>query len=301
LGMAASPGYPTKADEPSYCCNGLLYRKRNQMKSVKINLKKEKETLLIPLYTRAVESLKPDPVIIDPKAKEILDKIDYNFNLLPLSTQSVAALCMRASKIDLSAKQFINRNPDGIIIHAGCGLDSRFLRIGNKIFQWYDLDYPEVINLRRNFYKETENYKMISSSVTDIKWMKKIKTWDNPVMVIAEGLMMYLQEKDVRNIILNLQKTFPGCEIIFDAYNKTAANHINLHPAILKTGAVLKWWIDNTDDILKWDRGIKLKEEWLFIHSEDMVKLSFNNRMFFYCMALFPIFRNAHRIIHLQL
>ncbi|QTA79863.1 SAM-dependent methyltransferase, Ppm1/Ppm2/Tcmp-like [Desulfonema limicola] len=275
------------------------------MNKIKITLTKEKQTLLIPLYTRALESLKPNPVIIDPKASEILDKIDYHFNSLNFSAQTIAALCMRANKIDLSVKEFINANPDGIIIHAGCGLDSRFIRTGNNTIQWYDLDYPEVINLRRHFYKETPKYKMISSSVTDINWIKKIKSYnkaaDNkPVMFIAEGLMMYLQEKDVKNIILNLEKFFPGSEIIFDVYNTFAANQINLHPAIINTGAVLKWGIDNTKDILQWSSQIKLKQEWLFIHSDDLIKLPFHVRIFFYCTALFPLMRNSHRIIHLQ-
>ena len=269
------------------------------MKKLKITLNKEKETLLIPLYARALETLKSSPVIIDPKAGEILDKIEYNFNPLHFSTQTVAALCMRAKKIDLLTKKFIKTNPDGIIIQTGCGLDSRFIRTGNKTIQWYDLDYPEVINFRKYFYEETQNYKMISSSVTHIKWMEKIKP-DKPLMVIAEGLMMYLKEKDVKNIILNLQKKFPGCEIIFDAYNSFAANQINIHPAILNTGAVLKWTIDNIEDILEWNSKIKLKEEWCFIHSDDLVKLSFYTRMFFYCMALFPIMRNSQRIIHIQ-
>ena len=52
------------------------------MEKEKIKLKKEKETLLIPLYCKALENKKSQPIIEDRKAIEIIDKIDYDFDQL---------------------------------------------------------------------------------------------------------------------------------------------------------------------------------------------------------------------------
>ena len=41
------------------------------MEKQKIRLTQEKETLLVPLYSKAVESQGPHPIIVDPKAGEI--------------------------------------------------------------------------------------------------------------------------------------------------------------------------------------------------------------------------------------
>ena len=64
---------------------------------------------------------------------------------------------------------------------------------------------------------------MISSSVTDFSWFDKIDTRGENVLVIAEGLSMYLSENDMRNLIENFRKHFKKTTFIFDAYSPFAA------------------------------------------------------------------------------
>ena len=60
-------------------------------------------------------------------------------------------------------------------MYLGCGLDTRITRINPPLnINWYDVDYPEVIALRRNFYSDNTNYKMIASSITESNWINEI-------------------------------------------------------------------------------------------------------------------------------
>jgi O-methyltransferase involved in polyketide biosynthesis len=140
------------------------------MNKNRIKLTREKETLLVLLYSKAVESRRSHPVIYDPKALEILASIDYDFRELRIPEQTLTTLAMRAKKLDSIAKAYIETNQNPLILHLGCGLDSRILRVGDETVKWYDLDYPDVIRLRKAFYEETPRYRMIPSSVTDFSW-----------------------------------------------------------------------------------------------------------------------------------
>ena len=74
------------------------------------------------------------------------------------------------------AREFITRHPDGIIVNIGCGMDSRFHRIDDGRLTFYDLDLPEVIEFKRQYYPESKRYKMLPYSVFDYKWMDAVKS-----------------------------------------------------------------------------------------------------------------------------
>ena len=108
---------------------------------------------------------------------------------------------------------FLKKHPTETIVELGCGLSTRCYRIPHNKAMWYDLDFPEVIEIRKHFFKESETYQLIASSVLDFEWMDKIKSTNNNILFIAKGLFMYLHEQDVKNLLLTIQKTFPGCHL----------------------------------------------------------------------------------------
>ncbi|MDD5017237.1 MAG: class I SAM-dependent methyltransferase, partial [Eubacteriales bacterium] len=136
----------------------------------KIVLTQEKETLLIPLFGKSKESHKPTPVLFDKKAVEILNRIDYDFASLKIPEKTNIMMCIRAKMMDGFAKDFLAEKTDCAALHLGCGLDSRYARIENHTVDWYDVDFEEVIALRRHFYKETATYHLVASSVTQPEW-----------------------------------------------------------------------------------------------------------------------------------
>jgi O-methyltransferase involved in polyketide biosynthesis len=267
----------------------------------KIRLTEEKETLLVPLFSKAVESQRPYPILLDPKAEEILQHIDYDFDQLEVPRQTLFTLAMRAKKLDSFVRDYLERSDNPVVLHMGCGLDSRVLRVGFGRGAWYDVDYPDVIELRRQFYAETTDYHMIASSVMERGWLERVADASGPAFIVAEGLLMYLHEEEVKRLFLDLQSRLPGSEIAFDAYSRLTAKGANRHPSIKKTGAHIHWGIDDARQIEGWNSGIKLLDEWFFTDSPDIASLGFRDRLLFRTMGMFGMAKRAHRVLRFRL
>lgn len=262
----------------------------------KILLDEEQETLLIPLYSKAQDN----PVLRDEKARQILEQVDYDFGQLKVPYKTVVTVNIRARQLDRYTSEFIDQNPGAVILHLGCGLDSRCQRVERRESRWFDLDLPKVIALRRKFYPETETYHMIGSSVTEAAWMEQVQAPGRPVLVVAEGLLMYLQEDEVRDLILGLHQRYPGCHLVFDAFSKLTASRVEAHPSLQKTGARVHWGIDDPHEIESWasDQGIRLREEWFFSQAPEIERLSGFYRFMFRFTAVFPVVQRAQRLLY---
>jgi O-methyltransferase involved in polyketide biosynthesis len=158
------------------------------MESSKVNLTQEKETLLITLFAKAGESRLPDSLLSDTFAAEAVQRIDYDFARLKVTHDLMVGMAIRAKTLDDWVRTFIAANPDATVLHLGCGLDTRVFRVNPpRSIHWFDLDYPEVIALRRRLYPEREGYSLIGSSVVETGWLEQVPA-DRPAMVVAEGL-----------------------------------------------------------------------------------------------------------------
>jgi O-methyltransferase involved in polyketide biosynthesis len=212
---------------------------------------------------------------------------------------------MRARQLDVYTQEFIDRHPNAQILHLGCGLDSRCQRVNRRESIWFDLDLPDVIELRSKFYPESETYHLIASSVTDLAWLERVSPTGRPVFVVAEGLLMYLTEEEVRELILCLHQTFPGCSLVFDAFSKMTVARVESHPSLQKTGASVQWGIDDPHEIESWAEssggGIQLLEEWFFSQSADIERLSWFYRFMFRLTAAFPSVQRAQRLLYYTL
>lgn len=250
------------------------------------------ETLLIPLYSRAMESQTENPILIDTKAIDItkeLNKILKNSDLSlhqilskgkvkrKLGKKLNVTLCLRTRKFDNYCNTFLEKNPDGIIVELGCGLSTRFSRIDNKKLTWFDLDFPEVINIRKSFFKETDRYHFIASSVLDFKWMEKIRNKNKNILFIAEGLLMYLHENEVKNLILKLQTQFPGCEVVCEVTNTFVIKMLKRKIWRKKfqrdfhfgKDVLFFFGISDSRDFEKWNNRITFLDDWTYFDDKE--------------------------------
>jgi O-methyltransferase involved in polyketide biosynthesis len=276
------------------------------------------ETLLIPLYCRAKETQSKNPIISDRKAVEITEKLNKIFatSTSPLHRQLakgkvvryaneklIAFFALRTRKFDRYCREFLSRTPNGIIVELGCGLSARFSRVDNGSVEWYDLDLPEVIAIRKQFFQETTRNHMIASSVLDFQWMEQLATTKKTILFIAEGLVMYLREDDVKSLILKMQQHFPGCELICEVENTFIVNALkkerrkkkfqreyNLGP-----DATIRFGIRNGKDLEQWGQGIRFLDEWTVFDDHEK-KLGWMN-LFAFSKRL----RKTQWIVHYQL
>lgn len=113
--------------------------------------------MLITLWAKAEERHYSPPFLIDKKAEEMIPQIDYDFSKFNKSKFSQAGVCLRVSLIDKEAQTFISAHPDTVVIQLGAGLDARYERLGSPtVTHWYELDLPEVIELRKKFFEEND-------------------------------------------------------------------------------------------------------------------------------------------------
>ena len=250
------------------------------------------ETLLIPLYSRASESKSDNPILIDKKAVEITKELNKIFensdselhqtlskgkSRRRLGKKLYATMALRTRKFDRYCYSFLKNNPEGVIVELGCGLSTRYPRIDNKKLTWYDLDFPEVIDIRRQFFKETSRYHFIPSSVLDFEWMNKIQNKDKNILFIAEGLFMYLHEDEVKNLVLNLQRSFPGCELACEVANTFVIKMLkrkiwrkkfqrDFH---LGKDATFHFGISDSKDLEKWNDKIIFLDDWTYFDDKE--------------------------------
>lgn len=159
---------------------------------MKQNLKGVSETLLIPLWARAVETRHSPPIIKDENAVEMMGNIEYDFSKFDGRKMPQVSIAIRTELLDKSTKTFMDRHPDANVINLGCGLDTRFSRLDNGKTHWYDLDLPESIHLRRQFFNETDRYKMIAE------------------------ILMYFTEQEVNELMDKMVTNFPDAEMLIE-------------------------------------------------------------------------------------
>jgi len=199
-------------------------------------------TSLITLYIRAIESQRPDALIKDERAEELVRQLGQE------SLRKTAALTedsgrvvmiLKSREFDRFAQDFLARHPDAVVVHIGCGLDTRFERVDNGRVEWYDLDLPDVIELRRKLVGgEGARHHFLACSVLDSAWPNEMGAHrQHPVLFLAEGVFMYFQEAQVKSLVLTMKEHFPGAELVFDAYSPFLRWTHNLRVARTKNGS----------------------------------------------------------------
>lgn len=227
------------------------------------------ETLLITRYIRAVESQRPDALIKDEKAPVLFQKISregrYDFERIRsihLSEANKLLIVLRNRQFDRYAHDFLVRHPDAVVVHIGCGLDTRFERVDNGQVEWYDLDLPHVIELRGQLIGgEGERYHLLGCSVLDDAWLKVVGEYRQRPF-LAEGVFMYFEEEQVKWLVLMLRDRFPGSELVFDAYSPIHVLRHNFQMSRSKISFQTHWGIWHGQILEGWGEGIHLLDEW---------------------------------------
>lgn len=214
------------------------------------------ETLLVPLYARAVETQRENGIIHDPAAVEMVSRIDYDFGKFDTALASILGIAVRTEILDELTTAYLEKHPKAVIVNLGAGLDARFERLDNGHLRWIDLDLPEALELRRHFFQDDARRRMIASSALDFGWMDALSPQDD-LFFIAEGLLMYFDEADVKRLLIELAGRFPRAEMLVEVIGVTQAKRTDRSDAISKTSASFKWGIRRAQEMATWDARIQ--------------------------------------------
>ena len=247
------------------------------MTTEKIHFTKEKETMLMTLSGRALQSQWKNPILRDPWAEEAMQQIDYDISKHYRGVGSwsmwskigCTIIATRAATFDLLTNRYLADHPDAIVLHVGCGMDSRVFRVDpSASVQWFDVDYPDVIDLRRQLFPERGAYHLIGAALSDLRWLDAVPR-DRPGLLIAEGVLHYLSETEVKALLNAVVAHFPSGQMIFDICNpwivKRAGSNVG------GTGAAYKWGLDDPQNIKLLEPKLELIKEF---RSSELVAFS---------------------------
>lgn len=253
-----------------------------------INFSDVEESCLLTFYCHVQENRRTDPILEDPLALEIANRIDPLLAASPSRLQKYVAsgkirdalvvhICLRAKKYDEYARDFLTRHPDATIINIGCGIDTRFNRVDNGKVNFYDLDLPEVVRFKKKLIKETPRYHLVSSSVFDFGWMEQVQA-DRPkhVLFLVEGVFMYCEPQQVKDLVMELQRRFPDSELVCEVVNKRWISPLMQKLLALKMqtqlkmgkGSLFRFGVENGREMETWHAGITLLDEWSYFDTK---------------------------------
>jgi O-methyltransferase involved in polyketide biosynthesis len=268
------------------------------MEPEKLHLTGAKQTLLITLYAKAVESRLPDSLLKDRFADQVLSRLDYDFRPLDLGPDGAISLAMRAKAFDDWTRAFIEKHPNAVVLHLGCGLDSRVFRVDPRPeISWFDVDFPEVIDIRKQVYPAREgSYHMIGASVTDPGWLEQVPG-GRPAMIVAEGLMPYLLSDEAPKLVARLVAHCPSGELAFDGYSRLGLKMLRITPQVRATDAEVHWALDDPHALERDVPGLRLVKEKTQFASADIARMSWPARLMVRLYRYIPALRGIGRLL----
>lgn len=178
------------------------------------------KTLYIPLYGKALVSRK-NIILHDPTAEAIWEKAGFALKGKSRSKWLAYYMAMRAAVYDQWTTQAMADHPGAIVLHIGCGLDSRAQRVAAAA-HWYDIDFPDVIAERRKYYTETDRYHMVAADMRTAAWQRQIDG-NRDALVVMEGVSMYFQPEELTALLSGISRHFNAVHLLMDCYTERAA------------------------------------------------------------------------------
>lgn len=215
---------------------------------MKINVKGVPETMIQTLYARAKETSQSKPKIKDEKAVSIVKQLDYDFSKADQDRTMSLGVIARTIVLDKMVEEYLNTHKDTIVINIACGLDTRCYRMKGKYKHWYNLDLPDTMSIRKQFLTETGPIYQIAKSAMDESYRNDIQYHGENILVIIEGLTMYLSENDIKKMFSIID--FKNSTVMVEVMLPFVVKHIK-EKSIEGSHAKFIWGIKNGKELEK--------------------------------------------------
>ncbi len=234
------------------------------------------ETALIPLAIKASETARPNARIQDEKAKAIIDALGVDVSKYDpfLSHEGVVA---RTIMFRDTLKGLIAKYPDAVCINLGCGFDDKFSQVDNGRLQWFDVDLPDQIAVRRKVFQDRDRCTMLDGDALDGAWTKALPK-ANMYIIVVEGVLEYFSKAQVKTCLNMLCDCFPHGYLLAELHSPFLEKHGSHHDAVKHTNATFGWGTKSGEDYLELEPRMKLVSE--HSYNEEMRKYTIRGKLF---------------------
>ncbi len=275
---------------------------------IKIDLGQVQETLMLPLWARAQEAEKNNPIVYDTYAKKIVDTIDYDFSQIEEShmADNQGVWAIRAYNFDNIVKEFIAHNGNAAVINFGAGLETIFQRVDEGTVQWINIDLPDVVALRQKLIPDSERETTIAKSLFDFTWIDDISslTKDRSILFMAAGVLCYFEAREIEILFRKLAGAYPLSHVVFDSMSWLPAWGSNreikksMKNSEMDSSTLIKWHLKKASGLQKWVDTLKIVEEYPML-SKVPARNDFNKKEIWQ-IKIVSLFR-FYNMIHVQL
>jgi O-methyltransferase involved in polyketide biosynthesis len=230
-------------------------------------------TLFIPLSARVFASKKFPEYFYDEKALSMEKYIPGDSIQKKSSEYSFMASVARYYNMDNMARSFISKHQTCNIVYLGAGLETAYYRLNlnNQSVLFYEVDLPEVIDIRRSILGEHENEMLVGGDMFDMSWIHTINK-SFPSLLIVSGVFQYFTEDKVRQFITNIRAHLKDVELIFDATNETGIKYANSY--VNKTGnanALMHFYVNDGLDFARKTDTVLIEERVFFTDARKIL------------------------------
>ncbi len=220
-----------------------------------MNLEGVEKTMLLTLFAKAKHSQQKNHKFYDSKAIEVISKVNYDFSKAEKDRQMQLGTIARTIVLDDMVGDYINDHPDCTIVNIASGMDTRFNRLDNGRITWYNVDLENSANYRLKYIEDTDRVKTLAYSAMDPAWAQEIKIRKD-VLFIVEGLTMYLNQKDVVDIINVIERNFDRCTIFMEIMPPISVKNTK-EVSIEDTDAKFTWGVEKGHELTKFNHNLK--------------------------------------------
>jgi O-methyltransferase involved in polyketide biosynthesis len=219
------------------------------------------QTLLVPLYCRAAESHACGGLLHDPAAVAIVESLDYDFTTL--REDGAACGCvLRSVVLDEWVRRFHDEHHGGTIVEVGAGLSTRCVRLNSSTLHWIAVDLPDVVMLRRALLRDDDRHESVAGTAAADTWVPVVLRRPAPYFLILEGVLVYLDPREVREALQTFARHFGGALIAFDTADRATLMRMSEHPLLRSLNVTPRWACEDPREIQRRDPSFELIASW---------------------------------------
>ncbi len=254
-------------------------------------------TLFIPLYGKSRVS-KQGIIISDPDAERIWDLEGFPVKGKSASKWLAYNMAMRAAVFDEWTRNMLGQNPDALVLHVGCGLDSRSKRVDREYRLWVDCDFPDVLAIRSKYYTETDKYRMMPLDASRSEQISSLPDSDSAVLIL-EGISMYLTKEQIHEFLRTMKEKYHALHVLMDVYTEFGAKASKYKNPVNDVGVTTLYGIDRIGDVIA-GTGLQLKKEHSFTPDHLVDELKAADRRIFRFLFTGKAYRKIYRLYEMD-